>query len=567
LMMYGNSPFSYSPRGFSQEDFNLNDMSRPSGRNIYMQRKEYLDKLNRQSDGFHVRVEHLFTCELDGRDLRTENDCVAKLKRLDAKGRLWPQDMIMEVQRGYLVLSDIETKTELDSMSLSSITQTKAVLESCAYDSVLTLTVQEHSKRNRQVFLFQCEETGVSHISQEPPSHLENIIGQRASGNFRIPNPRPVEQSPPPSPLNHPPPLWGNREPGIRPAEGLHPLLEVFGQLDGMLKTTSAGDYVHIFFNCLNLVRFPLSMFKALVVLCHLVSALLSLCATFPQIVRPYPEEVPPTVLSPLLTEEAVGLINQVVSPEEDQLWRSQWTGPHVPPYIPEFYDGWQPPAPNYFPPSVASQSRSFSRSNSQRFPPPPQDFPDGPRSEPTQFMRVIYNFSAKNSQELSIIKDEVVQVISKSRRWWLVRNTQGQEGNVPQNVLEPMDGREPMGDLPRDNRGAVTLDMASSPAEVRAWLESKGFSRITVSSLGVLSGRLLLEMTRDQIKAVCPEEGAKVFFQLQGVRASVAVSNQSYDDDDDDDMNTHPAAAMTNISSCSLQLASEPPRMYNGRY
>lgn len=35
---------------------------------------------------------------------------MAKLKRLDAKGRLWPQEMIMEVQRAYLVLSDIETK-------------------------------------------------------------------------------------------------------------------------------------------------------------------------------------------------------------------------------------------------------------------------------------------------------------------------------------------------------------------------------------------------------------------------------------------------------------------------
>lgn len=36
--------------------------------------------------------------------------CVAKLKRLDVKGRLWPQEMIMEAQRGYLLLSDIETK-------------------------------------------------------------------------------------------------------------------------------------------------------------------------------------------------------------------------------------------------------------------------------------------------------------------------------------------------------------------------------------------------------------------------------------------------------------------------
>lgn len=54
--------------------------------------------------------QHLFTCELDGQELKTVDDCMAKLKRLDAKGRLWPQEMIMEVQRAYLVLSDIETK-------------------------------------------------------------------------------------------------------------------------------------------------------------------------------------------------------------------------------------------------------------------------------------------------------------------------------------------------------------------------------------------------------------------------------------------------------------------------
>lgn len=55
-------------------------------------------------------LQHLFTCELDGRELKTLDDCVTKLKRLDSKGRLWAQEMIMELQRGYLVLSDIETK-------------------------------------------------------------------------------------------------------------------------------------------------------------------------------------------------------------------------------------------------------------------------------------------------------------------------------------------------------------------------------------------------------------------------------------------------------------------------
>ncbi len=54
--------------------------------------------------------QHLFTCQLDGVELSTADDCVAKLKRLDTKGRLWPQEMIMEVQGGYLLLNDIETK-------------------------------------------------------------------------------------------------------------------------------------------------------------------------------------------------------------------------------------------------------------------------------------------------------------------------------------------------------------------------------------------------------------------------------------------------------------------------
>uniref|UniRef100_A0A3Q1JAI2 PTB domain-containing protein n=1 Tax=Anabas testudineus TaxID=64144 RepID=A0A3Q1JAI2_ANATE len=191
-----------------------NGMSRPSGRSIYMQRKEYSETLNRQSDDFHVRVEHLFTCELDGQEVRTVDDCVAKLKRLDVKGRLWPQDMIMEVQGGYLLLSDIETKVELDSLPLSCIVETKAVLDSCAYNALLTVTVRERSKRFPQVFMFQCEETGLLHVDVLR-SDLENIIGQNAPGGFRQVGSRPVQRDRTPPPPDHPPPQWGNREPGM----------------------------------------------------------------------------------------------------------------------------------------------------------------------------------------------------------------------------------------------------------------------------------------------------------------------------------------------------------------
>lgn len=49
----------------------------------------------------------------------------------------------------------------LDSLPLGNITQTKAVLDSCVYDSLLIVTAQDNSRRAPNIFLFQCEETGV----------------------------------------------------------------------------------------------------------------------------------------------------------------------------------------------------------------------------------------------------------------------------------------------------------------------------------------------------------------------------------------------------------------------
>lgn len=48
-----------------------------------------------------------------------------------------------------------------------SIVKTRAVLESCAYNSLLVVTVQEARRRGPQVFMFQCEETGVSFTFRE----------------------------------------------------------------------------------------------------------------------------------------------------------------------------------------------------------------------------------------------------------------------------------------------------------------------------------------------------------------------------------------------------------------
>ncbi|PWA31023.1 hypothetical protein CCH79_00010687, partial [Gambusia affinis] len=601
-------------------------MSRPSGRSIYMQRKEYAETLTKNPDSFQVRVEHLFICELDGQELRTEDDCVTKLKELDGKGRLWPQEMILEIKGAYVVLCDIETKAELDSIPLTSIVKTSAVLESCAYNSLLVVTVQEVRRRGPQVFMFQCEETGAEIIKADldkamrrgggdiEPRRMTPDISRQSTTSFRRERFSPVQQEENLPSADYVAPQWDSRQPDYRPdsrpyspqeemsnysdfqdsdmamqraemersTDIFNHILtdvEIFGgrvarvmnaapekenkgkiklskkkksksnasslphwneyvaflqkmkygfnllaQLNGALSNPSADVYVHIFFSFLG------------------------------NTVPLYPQDLPPTVTSPLLTDEAVRLLNQVLDPQEKDLWmnlgecwsipRSSWPG-DVDPYIPEFYDGWRPPAPLHSPPDP-QRNHPLNRNNSQRFPPgpvnndqnyspratvqrseprsngpmrsPPSQYP----TEPPLYMRVAYNFSARNMQELTVTQGEVVQVVQKSRPWWLVRNSRNEEGNVPPNILEQVENSESSEEQRWDSRSQVTLDYNSTPAEVKAWLESKGLSRITVSSLGVLTGRLLLGMSKEEIRTVCPEEAGKVFFQLQGVKSQL---------------------------------------------
>ncbi|XP_072537848.1 epidermal growth factor receptor kinase substrate 8-like protein 3b isoform X2 [Salminus brasiliensis] len=606
-------------------------MSRPSAKSVYMQRKEYSESMNKQPDTFQYRVEHLFTCELDRRELNSIDDCVAKLKSLESRGKVWGQDMILQVRGSSLQLCDIETKEVLESINLDSIKQTKAILDSCTYDSLLTVMVQENERGAPNIFLFQCEETGAEEVRgdldraiehrggpgfqpNEPlfdiRTNLENIIGQGYSGGFRRPGLSPISPAspppeypppqlntyqqyedsvsvnrdevryspemheppnrsvqpsplPPPPPSSSPPPYsdiernseifnhvvgdieifldkveaalaqegrgkkkkkkdknqrrYGENFPSIQEYIGclqkFKYAFNLLAKLNGHLQDPGAPDYVHI-------------LFTSLVFL-----------------VTKFPPEVPQSVLSPFLTEAALQLLSQVVTPEEEALWssfgdtwhvpRSKWpNGEKMAPYVPVFYDGWEPPMPT--PPQYTSVNQPPSRSGSQRFPdrngpqqPPPQDnqpfgAPPTRSDGPPLYMRVIYDFTARNRQELSVLKGEVVQVVDKSRQWWIVRNNREEEGHVPQNVLEPVGGEEPA----RTNR-APNLDMRSSPEDVRTWLQYKGFSKATVRNLGMMNGALLLGMKRDDIRAVCPEEGGRVFFQLQGVKSAVALASE----------------------------------------
>ncbi|NXW76508.1 ES8L3 protein, partial [Hirundo rustica] len=180
--------------------------------------------------------------------------------------------------------------------------------------------------------------------------------------------------------------------------------------------------------------------------------------------------------------------------------------GALVPAYIPVFSDGWLPPVMEQErhgglqdAPPPASVSPTRLRHPPRSLPPaqPPaagwRDNPSRGSPLPAQgLVRALYDFQARNSQELSVRKGDTLQVLDQQRKWWLVQDEWGDRGHVPGNILEPLPepGYSPRQDSP------PTLQADSSPAEVTAWLTDKGFSRITVRTLGVLRGHELLQMS-----------------------------------------------------------------------
>ncbi|XP_021424984.2 epidermal growth factor receptor kinase substrate 8-like protein 3 isoform X3 [Oncorhynchus mykiss] len=633
---YAGSVQSVQSNGLSVDDrlSQISNLSRPSAKSIYMQRKEYADSITKMMNKFQYRVEHLFTCDLDGREVCDVNDCVERLKLLDGMGRVWGQDMVLEVRDGNLLLTDIETKEELESLALSSITELKAVMDSCVYNSLLTATVKDHSKRTTSVFIFQCEDLradfikrdlervfphqrdDVNNHSNNSRSNLEVMAGHQIVRNLQNADPpteqrewtppedpsaqwsapdydedlTPVPTPTPPMPREEPLPprketpvqhLFMEEEPEPEPALVSPPrpytetnrnvdiVNHIFNDIEIFMGKVAAAAAKaekkknkkkknkdkgikgmpppEEFETCLQKIKCGFNLLGELNGKISHPSApefVHSLFSTLAFVVSHSPEELPPTIVAPLLKPECIRLLSEEATPEEDQLWQSlgdAWNVPStkwleddedIPTYTLEFYDGWQPlELTRSFPgrePERGQQSQKQSQSQSPRsttekrsapFKPPPSR-PDVPNSS---YMRVMYDFTARNNRELSISKGEVVQLLDMSKKWWRVRSDRGEEGFIPNNVLESQDKEQEK----QETSGPPSLTKRSKPDQVKAWLEYKGFSKITVRCLGVLSGSMLLGMTREELKIVCPEEGGRVFFQLQNIKSTMALASE----------------------------------------
>ncbi|XP_063300448.1 epidermal growth factor receptor kinase substrate 8-like protein 3 isoform X2 [Pelobates fuscus] len=533
---------------------------RPSAKSIYEQRKQYAQSLTMAENSLEHRVEHLLTCDLDN-EVRSVEDCMKRLRSLDAEGRIWGQDLMLEVKNGNLQLNDLETRDSLESVPLRNVLSCRSVMGGPTYNSVLTVTIQDPQKST--VFIFQCDEQPANVLHSLLEKALKQEKSNTEGNNSRNNVPRPPQlprttfapsppqsvgrespksnrmemttESPLESPLQQrrysPENFQGFNAPPSFQAPPVNQVADMQRDIDvlnhvlqdielfvGKLnnpKNKKKGKSVipeSEFIDCLQKIKYAFNLLgKAQSQMQQPTAPDLvhTMFTILPLVLSKCPRKnVAPTVVSPLLTQKALTLLSSCVTDKERRFWedlgdawkrtRADWPNSKmVPQYIPTFSDGWIPPEI----PSLSEQPQIQSGIQT-----PPIN-----RYNQSHTLQVLYDFDARNSRELSVQKGDNVKVLDQSRQWWLVEDYQRQKGYIPSNILDTGEVGQVFGD-------GVPLHQDSSREEVTAWLKEKGFSNITVRCLGVLRGDQLLALSREELKTVCPEEGGRVFTQLNAL-------------------------------------------------
>ncbi|KAF1585586.1 Epidermal growth factor receptor kinase substrate 8-like protein 2, partial [Eudyptes moseleyi] len=327
--------------------------------------------------------------------------------------------------------------------------------------------------------------------------------------------------------------------------------------------------------------------------------------------------ELARSVVSPLLSKDTTDFLRGHLTPKEINLWdslgetwtrsRAEWPREaNIPTYIPKFRNGWEPPmeifrgAPweidighlqeelssaNGYPYRNSSLKRGQTTDQTQAVDAFKQNvtqhvnrnFEAQGMALPKRYAKIRYDFTARNANELSVLKDEILEVLEDNKQWWKLLNRSGQAGYVPYNILDVVKLEEleqsnqrykgdlsprgygpssPSHKLPASYAGDkwgkfihqmgelndellkkitnnkiqppqrnfkvekpqevfVPLTFESSTEEVKAWLEAKSFSKETVEHLGILTGAQLFSLNREELKKVCGDEGNRVYSKI----------------------------------------------------
>lgn len=750
--------------------------AKSSAKALYEQRKHFTKtSINSLTDTSQYHVEHLTTFLLDRKDgMITVDDGVRRLRLLDAKGKVWTQEMLLQVEEKTVSLIDPETKNELENFPIGTIQHCQAVMNACSYDSILALVCKDSGQNKPDLHLFQCDDIKANLIQADVESAMIDAKGgkvkKRPEALKMILKSDGIIPPPPAAPAPEPPAAsnqvdvksraaawsaWTNEQQDYekqrqiseddgpvemtaarvdRDVQILNHILddieffvtklqkaaEAFTELskrkkvkkgkkkgpgEGVLTLRSKPPGEDEFIDCLQKFKHAFNQLGKLKDHIENPSAedlLHFLFSPLRMVIQASGSvELARSIVVPLLTREAIDFLHASGTAEERHVWvtlgdgwtkcRLEWPKDHYfPPCMLMFRDGWEPPA---FPAAAPSREQELTQlaeslanaeihrqeelrtrleqSAVQKFPPADgyafsnssykrmqildqdsamaafkqavshhvdRSFDDDSRVQPTLFAKSKYDFVARNNTELSVLKDEVVEVLDDRKQWWKVRNGAGASGYVPNNILEitkavditgrgepiyshtiqkqtprtdfipskpvvtpmppaptpppPAPARLPTPPLPppiassssafsrknsttssdngsvamRENnqkpppvhrrksnmeevqdelmhrltlgrsaqkkfqgstRGGSeppsnSISYDSSPDHVRAWLEAKGFSPVTITSLGVLTGAQLFSLNKEELKTVCPDDGARVFSQVTVQKAAL---------------------------------------------
>ncbi|XP_053199956.1 epidermal growth factor receptor kinase substrate 8a isoform X3 [Scomber japonicus] len=749
---------------------------------LYEQRKHYTkNSINSLTDTSQYHVEHLTTFVLDRKDgMITVDDGIRRLRLLDAKGKVWTQEMLLQVEEKTVSLIDHEMKNELENFPVGTIQHCQAVMNACSYDSILALVCKDSGQTKADLHLFQCDDIKANLIQADIDSAIIDAKGGKVKkrpetlkmilkSDGAIPPPPAAPAPEPPATANQVEvksraaawSAWTNEQQDYekqrrlldedgalemtagrvdRDVQILNHILddieffvtklqkaaEAFNELskrkktkkgkkkgpgEGVLTLRSKPPGEDEFVDCLQKFKHAFNQLGKLkdhiqnpsaVELVHFLFNPLRM------VIQTGGVDLARSVVVPLLTREAIDFLHMTGSAEERHLWvtlgegwtkcRLEWPKDHYfPPCVLRFRDGWEPPA---LPPATQELDLSQlteslanadiqrqeelrmrlaqEQSGVQRFPPADgyafssaykrmqildqdsamaafkqaisrrvdRSFDGDSRGQSKLFAKSKYDFVARNNTELSVLKDEVVEVIDDRKQWWKVRNGGGMIGYVPNNILEvtkavditgrgepiyshtiqkqttrtdfipskpaaapmpaapsppPAPARLPTPPLPppvaepprpkassssvsrqnsstssdngsvamRDhsnqrpaisrrksnmeevqdelmhrltlgrsaqkkfpassrssnNLPSLNISYDSTADDVKGWLEAKGFSPVTITSLGVLTGAQLFSLNKEELKTVCPDDGARVFSQVTVQKAALESS------------------------------------------
>ncbi|CAN0422575.1 unnamed protein product [Lampetra fluviatilis] len=154
----------------------------PNAKTVYEQRKTYSTSTNIQEETSQYQVEHLTTMVMDKKvGVASIEDGMTKLKHLENNGKIWIQDMLLQVDKNAVYLIDLECKEELNKYPMGLIQVCTSFMEEPPYVSVLALVCWNEQQRKNNLHLFHCEVIKADLIR----SDIESAITDRLCGNVK----------------------------------------------------------------------------------------------------------------------------------------------------------------------------------------------------------------------------------------------------------------------------------------------------------------------------------------------------------------------------------------------